>query len=225
MYEIEKKWTCNRKVAEDFILNLSKNSEIIKKDITQVYFHDQNAKVIFKKNKNLWKIKFLDENKIINIQVSQEEADLINKGLEQYDGNLVGKKGIATRIRRTIVNGVEDVLFTLKAPTELEHQDYEFEYSIPKEEFFDHFFENQVAKVVKTRNVFNWNNETVELDFFINSDHTYLEVEFKTMEALNDFIPNGLPIEKEGGLSNKKIALSHLEKKNDFKNKKNKLKI
>lgn len=58
MYEIEKKWTCNRQRAEDFILNLSKNSEIIKKDITQVYFHDQNAKVIFKKVKIYGKLNF-----------------------------------------------------------------------------------------------------------------------------------------------------------------------
>lgn len=208
MFEIERKFTCNRKDAESFINKIKENQEVKVKKISQVYLHQENSSVYFNFETQSWEVFLIKYNQIFTIKALNEEIEHIKKNVSKLE-NIVLTSKIAIRFRKTKINKKSEFTFTIKIPTGEKNKDYEFEYIILENKYLSKFIKKEKSKVSKERHIFDWNNETVELDFFEKSELTYLEVEFKNIADSKKYSIKGLPIIKEGGKSNKKIAFDN----------------
>jgi CYTH domain-containing protein len=212
MYEIEKKFSCQKEKVMSFFQQLKKDKiNVDMRFINQIYFHKDNARVLWNASESSWQVTLLKYNKTFKLKANKSELDMIEQTVAKYDINLVNGFRVSSRVRKSKQDRTETVLFTIKFPTDEECKSLEFEYEIEDYKFLDDFFEKEKACVKKTRYMFMWNNKLVELDIFINSDHIVLEVEFVSIEEMNNYSFNGLPIEEETSLSNIKIAFSHIK--------------
>lgn len=209
--EIEKKFNCEQKEVMAFFQNLKEQKkEIELKFINQVYMHTGNSIVVWNEITNSWDVRLFKYGIEFSVKAKSDEIDKINELIKKCYDNLSAHKDLSIRLRKTKQKDKEWVEFTIKFPTENEFVQHEFEYVLNGYEFLDEFFELEKSCVKKTRYVFSWNKKDVELDIFINSPHIVLEVEFDSIEEMESFSYDGLPIIEETNISNKYIAFSHL---------------
>lgn len=209
--EIEKKFTCDKDKVMTFFQNLkSKKIDVNMKFINQVYMYKKNASVVWNTKSMSWDVRLYNEDTQFSLRAKKDEVDLINSLVNKYPDNLVLSKDISVRLRKSKLKNNESVEFTIKFPSDNKYMQYEFEYSIEEYDFLDYFFEHQKTSIKKTRYMFDWNYKIVELDIFINSPHIVLEVEFDSIEEMEKYSFDGLPILDETNLSNKTIAFSNI---------------
>ncbi len=209
--EIEKKFTCDKDKVMSFFQHLKSNKvNVDMKFINQVYMYNRNAHVSWNKKEKTWDVKLYNENIEFSLKAKEKEFDLINKLVDKHPDNLASSKDVSVRVRKSKLKNKEFVEFTIKFPSDNKYMQYEFEYLIENYNFLDDFFEHQKTSVKKTRYMFDWNSKVVELDIFINSPHIVLEVEFKSMDEMEGYSFDGLPIVDETNISNKLIAFSNI---------------
>jgi CYTH domain-containing protein len=214
--ERERKWKVNKEKAIELLSSLD---GVVKKNIFQTYLIPESASVSFKKETSDWIVDFdtkkegkIYQNRIVIKAKTSQIKNILLALSDVNEENLTENERCAMRFR---LIDESTYIFTFKKQTEDPSVSFEFEYDIGEHSnILDIYMNNDSATIEKERYVFDWNDETVELDFFkhdLYKNTPILEIEFDNEEDSERFDTTGLPVTVEitgdHDYSNKNMAI------------------